>query len=583
MIDEECADEDLCTIRTCGLDNRCAHTGDVTCSTDACHITACNPTTGECSVPEEIICEELECHATACDPGSGCVTVPLEGCCVSHEECDDGNNCTTDVCNGVDGCSNDPCAAGDECTNLLGCEADGTPNTEPVFCEDDGNLCTVEFCDLDQGGCVSDEVPCAEGDVCDPETGACITEDATGGLEYILVFQENYNGTQHLYLFISGDLPATGVVEIGNLMFSQPFSVTPGNVAEIVLPAGAELNTVDEVEVDAAIRVVADSPVHVNALNQRTGTTDAFATLPIQSLGQEYMVLAWPGHATSELHRSELAIAAIEDGTNVTITPAATVGTRLAGVPYTITLDRLDGYQLMAAGGDLTGSVIDSDKPIAVFGGNQCGQVPVNYGFCDHLAEQMPPLEMWGTQSLMVPLATRLGGDTVRTLAAYDNTTVLFWGTLGFTTAILNAGEYVDLILEGNFNVTASNRILVAQYSNGTLWDGQQGDPSMTLLPPANRFLKSLSFSTPAYQFATNYVNIVAVSADALGGSVLLDGVPVPASSFTAMPGSPYYGAQVAISVGSHRVQSPNPVGLYVYGFANYMSYGYSGGFSAIP
>jgi hypothetical protein len=49
------------------------------------------------------------------------------------------------------------------------------------------------------------------------------------------------------------------------------------------------------------------------------------------------------------------------------------------------------------------------------------------------------------------------------------------------------------------------------------------------------------------------------------------------------LPGAPYYGAQVAISVGSHTVQAPNPVGLYVYGFAPYMSYGYSGGFSSVP
>jgi hypothetical protein len=533
-------------------------------------------------VPEEIICEELECHVTACDAGSGCVTVPIEGCCVSHEECDDGNNCTTDVCNGVNGCSNDPCAAGDECTNLLGCEADCTPVTEPMFCEDDGNLCTVESCEPGQG-CVSEAVPCAEGAVCDPETGACITEDATGGLEYILVFQENYLSAVWLFLFISSDVPTTGVVEVGNLGFSQPFSVTPGTVAEVALPLGAELSTVDVIEVDAAVRVAADNPVHVNALSQRGGSTDAFAALPVESLGQEHRIMAWPGHATSEHHRSELAIAATQDGTNVTITPAADVGAHLAGVPYTITLDRLDAYQLMAAGGDLTGSLIESDAPIAVFGGNQCANVPVGVSYCDHLAEQMPPIEMWGTQSLMIPLATRLGGDTVRTLAFYDNTTVLFWGSTGFQVVVLNAGEFTDLILEGNFNVTASNRILVAQYSNGTKFDGQLGDPSMTLLPPANRFLKSLSFSTPPYQFVENYVNLVAVSADALGGGVLLDGVPVPAGDFSTIPGSPYYGAQVAISPGVHTMQANNPVGLYVYGFAPYHSYGYSGGFSAIP
>jgi hypothetical protein len=91
---------------------------------------------------------------------------------------------------GVNGCSNDQCAAGDECNVLVGCEADCTPVTEPLFCEDDGDLCTVESCTPGEG-CVSEEVPCAEGTLCDPETGDCVTPDATVGNEFIVLFQDN--------------------------------------------------------------------------------------------------------------------------------------------------------------------------------------------------------------------------------------------------------------------------------------------------------------------------------------------------------------------------------------------------------
>jgi hypothetical protein len=36
---------------------------------------------------------------------------------------------------------------------------------------------------------------------------------------------------------------------------------------------------------------------------------------------------------------------------------------------------------------------------------------------CDHLVEQLPPVNQWGRQFVTMPLATRSGGDTFRILA----------------------------------------------------------------------------------------------------------------------------------------------------------------------
>ena len=63
-------------------------------------------------------------------------------------------------------------------------------------------------------------------------------------------------------------------------------------------------------------------------------------------------------------------------------------------------------------------------------------------------------------------------------------------------------------------------------------------------------------------------------------GSVLLDGAPLAAGSFTALAGTQYSTAHVPITVGSHTLIAPNPLGLYVYGYAAFDSYGYPGGFS---
>jgi hypothetical protein len=103
----------------------------------------------------------------------------------------------------------------------------------------------------------------------------------------------------------------------------------------------------------------------------------------------------------------------------------------------------------------------------------------------------------------------------------------------------------------------------------------------MMLIPSAARFIKSYTFATPSTGFPTNFANVVALTSDVAAGNVRLDGSPLSASDFTPLPGASYSAAQVPISVGTHTLSAPNPVGLYVYGYESFDSYGYPGGFSA--
>src|SRR5690606_12852638 len=45
---------------------------------------------------------------------------------------------------------------------------------------------------------------------------------------------------------------------------------------------------------------------------------------------------------------------------------------------------------------DLSGTVVSADKPIWVMGATECAFVPWGVGYCNHLQEQMIPLEYWG-------------------------------------------------------------------------------------------------------------------------------------------------------------------------------------------
>lgn len=136
----------------------------------------------------------------ACDDGSACTEDDACGagvCGGTPLDCDDGNPCTADSCDAALGCVNEPltdvpCSNGDACTVNDTCVAGVCETGEPRNC-DDGNECTLDFCDEFAGcnylpnlnpcctGTVSicdDRDPCTT-DICDPESGDCFYESNT--------------------------------------------------------------------------------------------------------------------------------------------------------------------------------------------------------------------------------------------------------------------------------------------------------------------------------------------------------------------------------------------------------------------
>jgi len=75
---------------------------------------------------------------------------------------------------------------------------------------------------------------------------------------------------------------------------------------------------------------------------------------------------------------------------------------------------------------DLTGTRITATGPIEVFGGHTCAYAPYYAQACDHLEEQLPPVETWGTDYVGAPLGDGglVGTNIVRVIAGFDGTTV---------------------------------------------------------------------------------------------------------------------------------------------------------------
>ncbi len=398
------------------------------------------------------------------------------------------------------------------------------------------------------------------------------------GTEFWLMFNENLT-IPTVTLFITGDIATTGTVSIPGLSFTRTFSVTPGTVTSVVLPSGTPASGADNIE-NKGVRVIADAEVTVYGLNQRANTTDAFLGLPVDILGTQYINLTYRN--VNVVNGTQMGIVATQNETQVTITPTALAGLgRVAGVPYSIILNQGQTYQLRSSGAspaDLSGTLVSATKPIAVFGSHQCANIPAGALACDHLVEQLPSTDTWGKSFVTLPLATRLNGDTWRILAGTNNTQVFIGGAL---VATLQRGQLHERIITTATTITATEPVLVAQYSNSTTFDGITSDPFMMLIPPFEQFLAGYTVTTPASGFGINYINVVVPTSSI--GSIRLDGAAVPAASFTAIPGSSFSGAKLLVSLGSHTVAGSDPFGIFVYGFANADSYGYPGGQSLSP
>lgn len=398
------------------------------------------------------------------------------------------------------------------------------------------------------------------------------------GTDFWLGFMHNHTGAASLPLFITGPTATNGTVEVPGLGFSQNFSVTPGTVTTVDVPVGAEVRTSDAVQ-DKGIHVTANDPVTVYGLNRLGFTTDAFLGLPTDVLGTEYITLGFGN--VNIVNKTEFMVVAAVDGTTVSITPSVTTGPRVGGTPYNITLQQGEAYLLQNTvnGDDLSGSFITSDQPIAVYGGHGCANIPSgSYVACDHIVEQLPPTNTWGTQFVTAPLATRLNGDTFRFLAGTDNTSV---SVNGANVATLNRGQFHQMIINGPSTISASAPILVAQYSNCTSYDGVTSDPFMMLIPPFEQFLGGYTITTPASGFSINFASVVAPTSAV--GSVLFDGAPIAPGDFTVIGTSAFSYAHVSLTLGSHTFSAPQAFGVFTYGFDSADSYGYPGGLSLAP
>ena len=277
---------------------------------------------------------------------------------------------------------------------------------------------------------------------------------------------------------------------------------------------------------------------------------------------------------------------------------------------------------------DLTGTFIRSDKPISVFVGHRCGQVPSGVEHCNYIVEQIPPDVTWGTKFFTVPLGLRKSGERFKiattTRSIHENVTVnVTCTTEGETQSrLVKTGEISRFNhLEFDTVVNCSNSMencrrefccietsqpaIVMMYGKGDSLDkvsppGEPtdkfwGNPAMVLVPPVSQYSNDYTITTKSNLTKDSFYTFISyvIPAEYFNNSTDQAAVTINGSAFT--PDSGYhpifcsdgqicgYGAYSAIDKGDHLVRydkSAAGMYLYAYGFTEFASIAYPAGFN---
>ncbi|AKU93954.1 hypothetical protein AKJ09_00618 [Labilithrix luteola] len=310
-----------------------------------------------------------------------------------------------------------------------------------------------------------------------------------------------------------------------------------------------------------------------------------------------------------------LQIVAVENDTTVAFRPSTDlVGgggiepTSRGGITN-LKLQRGEMVQVMQVN-DLTGSILESDKPVGLFGGNSKMFAPQDVCCADIDNEQIPPLSAWGHEYAVIPAPRRPQLETrgeskerdpsvVRIVGAADGTKLVYEprrppgspDTLGL-------GQLAVFFVDDPFVVRsqdAEHPFHVSLVMTGAAASSAaQGDPETSMTVATDQWLDSYGFFTDfSYQLSSVFVTrrkvggvFHDVTLDCAGA--LTGWTPISDEfewTFVELTrhGEPQKYDAGTCTDGAHRITSEVPFALTVWGLAPYSSYAYPGGTGLRP
>nr|XP_034312980.1 fibrillin-2 isoform X1 [Crassostrea gigas]XP_034312992.1 fibrillin-2 isoform X1 [Crassostrea gigas] len=365
-------------------------------------------------------------------------------------------------------------------------------------------------------------------------------------------------------------------------------TVSMNSNSEKIVSISQNVRVNDAVVENKAVMLEMSEVTSVFALNHDGYTSDSTLVLPIDRLGLKYVIPSTEPHNKQHSdYNSQLAFGAVQDQTRVKITLKLNSGQYIKyggkknrdGDKIIVTLNKYQTFQL-SHNGDLTGTLIISSKPVAVFSGNRCNKLN-SFGFCSHLVEQIPPMDSLDTTYIVPPHFER-SGTMVRVVSAHTGSTTFSY-TIDKSTSTKTIGTFgnFDITVSGKQAVVVDSKRQVLVLSFGLAARRQKnGDPYMTMVPGVNQYVHQYHVSVPQ-GFEKNYFAIMVKKGSK--SSLLLDNDSISSKNTVSeasvtVKGLDYVVLTVMVNQGVHRVETKDRsrFGLMIYGHGHDDGYGFA-------
>ncbi|XP_074991089.1 IgGFc-binding protein [Calonectris borealis] len=326
---------------------------------------------------------------------------------------------------------------------------------------------------------------------------------------------------------------------------------------------------------DKAVLIQSTKEISVVFVSSKSYTVGATTVLPVDKLGNKYYVVT--PDSTNKEGLKEFVVAAGKTSTTVSINMKGKFYYRgrnySPGSTLRIFLNPYHSLQLQSSH-DLSGTEITSDNAVAVFSGHSC--VKVRTG-CDYVVEQLLPVAAWGKTYVVPPNPLQKDTDFAYVVAAKEASITY---NRGNSVAAKNvaAGEVRKFEISQNspLYVSATAAIQVVFFFTGSKKGSLRQDPFLLNIPPVSTYCTSYRVnSLDGYE---NHVVLIARNTEA--STTTLNQKIERSMSWQAIPGTDFSWATVTmrkpaeIQTAEHQ---QTPFGLLVFGFQNYIGYGFAG------
>jgi len=291
------------------------------------------------------------------------------------------------------------------------------------------------------------------------------------------------------------------------------------------------------------LHITSDQPIIVYVMIRYRYTSDGYLALPVQGLGTKYVSTVYDAR---ELNGSDLTagnlpnmltIVAPYDRTKVDFTlggkdisKVEVLGGKILrpGDKQRWTMNKGDVLVLSNIDADetLSGSLIESDKPVAVISGQYCTDIPLRVRACDYTVEMDLPMHGWGQVYNIPYMRNRDKPSILRVFARDPGTTVWRDGqeVMYLSNGVGKSGGMIQQawdeirvwpigLTPSPAVYTADKPIYVSLYNPSSQDDGKPTDPFSMIITPVEQYQNRILFCTPAaaggLNFGANFLNII--------------------------------------------------------------------------